>query len=94
MSYTFSVYIPHTLDKNVSTIFAQWHGMPSRTLVSDPDGKVMRLSTKEFLELERRIIFKKNTAYDKIIKINAQGGTLYRAGKPNGWLIEQDFPKF
>ena len=59
MSYTFSVYIPHTLDKNVSTIFAQWHGMPSRTLVSDPDGKVMRLSTKEFLELERRMIFKK-----------------------------------
>ena len=89
MSYTFSVYIPHTLDKNVSTIFAQWHGMPSRTLVSDPDGKVMRLSTKEFLELERRMIFKKNTAYDKIIKINAQGDTLYRAGKPNGWLIEQ-----
>ena len=89
MSYTFSVYIPHTLDKNVSTIFAQWHGMPSRTLVSDPDGKVMRLSTKEFLELERRMIFKKNTAYDKIIKINAQRRYPLQSREPNGWLIEQ-----
>lgn len=89
MSYTFSVYIPRTLDKNVSTIFAQWHGMPSRTLVSDPNGKVMKLTTEEFLELEKRMIFKKNIAHDKIMKVNAQGDTLYKAGKPNGWLIEQ-----
>ena len=56
-----------------------------------PDGATAVISGKaqEFLELERRMIFKKNTAYDKIIKINAQGDTLYRAGKPNGWLIEQ-----
>lgn len=89
MSYTFSVYIPHTLDRNVSTIFAQWHGMPSRTLVSDPSGKVMRLSVEEFLELEKRMVFKKNIAHDKVMKLNAQGDTVYRAGKPNGWLIEQ-----
>ena len=54
MSYTFSVYIPRALDKDVSTIFAQWHGMPSRTLVSDPNGKVMKLSVEEFLELEKK----------------------------------------
>ena len=89
MSYTFSVYIPRTLDKDVSTIFAQWHGMPSRTLVSDPSGKVMRLSVKEFLKLEKRMIFKKNIAHEKIIKVNAKGDTLYKAGKPNGWLVEQ-----
>lgn len=89
MSYTFSVYIPRTLDKNVSTIFAQWHGMPSRTLVSDPTGKVMRLSVEEFLELEKRMIFKKDTAHDKIVKVNEKGDTIYKAGKPNGWLIEQ-----
>lgn len=89
MSYTFSVYIPQALDKNVSAIFAQWHGMPSRTLLSDPDGKVMRLSAKEFLELEKRMIFKKNTAHDKTAEVHAKGGTLYKAGKPNGWLIEQ-----
>lgn len=89
MSYTFSVYIPHTLNKDVSTIFAQWHGMPSRTLVSDPNGKVIRLQTKEFLELEKKMIFKKNIGHDKIMKINAKGDTLYKAGKANGWLIEQ-----
>lgn len=89
MRYTFSVYIPHTLDEKASTIFAQWHGMPSRTLVSDPNGKVMRLNVKEFLELEKRMIFKKNIAHDKITKVNAKGDTIYKAGKPNGWLIEQ-----
>ncbi|MGP1535600.1 heparin lyase I family protein [Bacteroides heparinolyticus] len=88
-SYKFSVYIPLDLDQNVSTIFAQWHGMPSRTLVSDPSGKVMRLSVKEFLELEKRMIFKKDTAHDKIAKVNAQGDMVYKVGKPNGWLIEQ-----
>ena len=77
------------MDKDVSTIFAQWHGMPSRTLVSDPNGKVMKLSVEEFLELEKKMIFKKNIAHDKIARINAKGDTVYKAGNPNGWLIEQ-----
>lgn len=89
MSYTFSVYIPNTLDKRVSTIFAQWHGMPSRTLVSNPDGKIMRLNVDEFLELEQRMIFNKNIAHEKTTKINSKGDTVYKAGKPTGWLIEQ-----
>lgn len=38
--YEFSVYIPSSLDSNVSTIFAQWHGMPDRTLVQTPQGEV------------------------------------------------------
>lgn len=89
MRYTFSVYVPSTLDKNVSTIFAQWHGMPSRTLVSNPEGKVKRLSVEEFLELEKRMIFKKNTGHEKIARTNSKGETVYKAGKANGWLIEQ-----
>lgn len=36
--YEFSVYIPSTLGSDVSTIFAQWHGMPDRTLVQTPQG--------------------------------------------------------
>ena len=35
------------------------------------------------------MIFKKNIAHDKITKINSKGDTIYKAGKPNGWLIEQ-----
>lgn len=35
--YTFAVYVPRELDSQVSTIFAQWHGMPDRTLVTAPD---------------------------------------------------------
>lgn len=89
MRYTFSIYVPAALNRNISAIFAQWHGMPSRTLVSDPSGNVRKLSVSEFLELEKRMVFKKNTAYDKVACADARGDTVYKAGKPNGWLIEQ-----
>ncbi|MEG2573733.1 MAG: heparin lyase I family protein, partial [Bacteroides sp.] len=96
-SYTFSVYIPSTLDKNVSTIFAQWHGMPDRTLVSTPNGEVKQLTIEEFLELDKRMIFKKNIGHDKMEKKDKDGNTvtdkdgniIYKAGKANGWLVEQ-----
>lgn len=77
MSYTFSIYVPATLSPEVSTIFAQWHGMPSRTLVADSTGKVMQLTTAQFLDIEKRMYFKKNIAYDKA------------TNRPNGWIIEQ-----
>lgn len=46
IKYRFSIYVPEDLSPDVSTIFAQWHGMPSRTLVSNPEGKVMLLTDK------------------------------------------------
>ncbi|SMC48613.1 heparin lyase I family protein [Pedobacter africanus] len=88
-SYTFSVYIPSSLEKNVSTIFAQWHGAPSRTLVQTPEGEVKLLSTEEFLAIYDRMIFKKNIAHDKVEKKGKDGKVSYVAGKPNGWLVEQ-----
>lgn len=95
--YEFSVYIPSTLNGDVSTIFAQWHGMPDRTLVSTPDGEVKKLTTEEFLELYDRMIFKKNVAHDKVPVLDKQGNpkkdkdgnVVYKAGKANGWLVEQ-----
>lgn len=95
--YEFSVYIPSTLDANVSAIFAQWHGMPDRTLVSTPEGEVKKLTNEEFMELSNRMVFKENIAYDKIVKLDAQGNPLkdkkgnivYKTGKTNGWLVEQ-----
>ncbi|MBX9186734.1 heparitin sulfate lyase [Bacteroides sp. K03] len=95
--YEFSVYIPSTLNGDVSTIFAQWHGMPDRTLVSTPDGEVKKLTTEEFLELYDRMIFKKNAAHDKVPVLDKQGNpkkdkdgnVIYKAGKANGWLVEQ-----
>lgn len=96
-NYKFSVYIPSSLKNDVSTIFAQWHGMPDRTLVSTPDGTIKKLSPKDFIELSKLMIFKKNMGYDKIPKRNKQGEILkdnhgdiiYKANKPNGWLVEQ-----
>lgn len=77
MSYTFSVWIPSDLDKDVCTIFAQWHGMPSRTLVRTPQGEVKQLTPTEFVELDKTMTFKKDTGYDKATR------------KKNGWLVEQ-----
>ena len=62
--YEFSVYIPSDLDSNVSTIFAQWHGMPDRTLVQTPEGEVKKLTVDEFIELDKTTIFKNNTGYE------------------------------
>ncbi|MEG1586418.1 MAG: heparin lyase I family protein [Bacteroidales bacterium] len=95
--YVFSAYIPSSLDENVSTIFAQWHGMPDRTLVSDPQGNVRKLTDAEFLDLYDRMIFKKNVAHEKIaltdkdgaVKKDKAGNIQYKAGKRTGWLIEQ-----
>lgn len=95
--YEFSVYIPSDLDSNVSTIFAQWHGMPDRTLVQTPEGEVKKLTVDEFIELDKTTIFKKNTGYEKVAKLDKQGNPVkdkkgnpvYKARKKNGWLVEQ-----
>ena len=56
-----------------------------------------QLSVDEFLELYDRMIFKKNVAHDKVVKKDKHGNPekdkdgniLYKAGKANGWLVEQ-----
>lgn len=96
--YKFSVYIPSTLPENVSTIFAQWHGMPDRTLVQTPKGEVKQLNDEEFAALANKMTFKKDTGYDKIpavnkdgsSKLDAKGNPVFKTSeKPNGWLVEQ-----
>ncbi|MDD2285269.1 MAG: heparin lyase I family protein [Paludibacter sp.] len=96
--YRFSVYIPSSLSENVNTIFAQWHGMPDRTLLRTPDGIIKKVTLDEFSDFAEEIIFKKDTGYDKVpvkdkngnIKSDAKGNPLYKAAsKPNGWIVEQ-----
>ena len=87
-TYRFAVYIPSNLSSNVQTIFAQWHGMPDRTLVKTPDGEVKQLTQNEFCEIEKNMIFKKDAGHEKIAT-DKNGTTQYKAGKPNGWLVEQ-----
>lgn len=98
MYYKFSVYIPSSLSSDVNTIFAQWHGMPDRTLLQTPDGTVKKVTDAEFSKIAANVIFKKDTGYDKVPvknkdgsdRLDAKGNPVYKAAaKPNGWLVEQ-----
>ncbi len=95
-SYEFSIFVPSSLSQDVNTIFAQWHGMPDRTLVQTPEGIVKKLTDHEFLSLYENSVIKKNIVHDKIPlckngkkQYDKNGKEKYVAGKPNGWLIEQ-----
>ena len=88
-SYTFSVRSPSELSPEVSTIFAQWHGMPDRTLVTAPDGRVMKLPAEEFLAMQDTVVIKKDTAYERVETTDRKGNKVWKAGKPTGWKVEQ-----
>ncbi|AHF16209.1 heparin lyase I family protein [Niabella soli] len=88
-TYTFSVYVPAALPADVNTIFAQWHGMPSRTLVQDPSGKIMQLTPEQFVKLSDSMVFAKDLGHEKIKSINKNSKESFKAGKKNGWKIEQ-----
>ena len=89
-SFTFSFYLPSSFPKEGKTIFAQWHGMPDRTLTLSPDGVVKKLTNDEFLALYDKMVFKKDQGYDIISKKVENGKTVVKADKkPNGWFVEQ-----
>ncbi|MBO9618299.1 MAG: heparin lyase I family protein [Niabella sp.] len=88
-TYTFSVYVPSALAADVNTIFAQWHGMPSRTLVQDPSGKIMQLTPEQFVKLSDSMVFAKDLGHEKIKVTGKNGKESFKAGKKNGWKIEQ-----
>lgn len=76
-SYRFAIYVSSSSAEDVNTIFAQWHGMPSRTLLQTPEGEVKTVTEAEFVELSKTTTFKKNMGVD------------IKTKKPNGWLVEQ-----
>lgn len=83
VAYTFSAFIPSSLSEDASVIFAQWHGMPDRRLTRDPQGRVRKLTTEEFLRVDSATIFKLDKGYDKIPARNG-----FKRGKSNGWMVE------
>ena len=87
--YTFAVYIPSELDSQVSTIFAQWHGMPDRTLVTAPNGRVMKLPVREFVAMSDTTVIRKEKVYRAVASTDRRGRPAMRAGEPTGWKVEQ-----
>ena len=47
--------------------------MPDRTLLKTPEGVIKQVSDKEFSQIWEKVIFKKDTGYDKIAVTNANG---------------------
>lgn len=87
--YVFAVYVPSELDSRVSTIFAQWHGMPDRTLVTSPDGRVMKLPVHEFVAMSDTVVIRKEKVYRAVASTDRQGRPTLKAGEPTGWKVEQ-----
>lgn len=87
--YSFAVYIPSTLGRGVSTIFAQWHGMPDRTLATAPDGTVRQLTAAEFLAMEDTVVIRKDRVFARTEGTDRRGRKVWKAGEPTGWKIEQ-----
>ena len=85
---SFAVYVPSTLSEDVCTIFAQWHGMPDRRLTQSPEGEIRMLSVEEFLELESKMVFKKNIGYNRTGRVDKKGRPILER-EPNGWRVEQ-----
>ncbi len=88
-AYTFAVYIPSTLSDEVCTIFAQWHGMPDRTLATAPDGRVVKLTPAAFLAMEDTVVIRKDIVYARVAGTDKRGKTVWKAGEPTGWKVEQ-----
>ena len=80
MRYRFAIKLPSSAPDNISSIFAQWHGMPSRTLARRPDGQIVNLSDSEFIELSKTMTIKKDRGYEV-----GTDGKLHE----NGWRFEQ-----
>ena len=81
MQYRFAIFVPDDLSPEASGIFAQWHGMPSRTLARKPDGEIIEMTEEEFVKLSETMVIDQDKGYEK----KADG----RKGKENGWMFEQ-----
>ncbi len=73
--YSFKIKIPSNMNcANADVIFAQWHGMPTRTMIADETGHHYRPGDKGY-----------KSAMDKMAFRRGQG---YEAGKPTGWIMD------
>ena len=74
MEYVFRILVPGSMEPDADVIFAQWHGMPTRTLIADTEGNYLRPGVHGFADAEKNIVFRKGMGYEK--------------GKPNGWTAD------
>ncbi len=76
--YKYGLLLPKETNSQSQGIISQWHGIPDRTSVLSPDGKITNYSLSEFnSSILTKMYFKK----DKGIDI----GT----GKANGYFVDQ-----
>eukprot|EP00406_Dinophysis_acuminata_P073418 CAMPEP_0179246864 /NCGR_PEP_ID=MMETSP0797-20121207/19313_1 /TAXON_ID=47934 /ORGANISM="Dinophysis acuminata, Strain DAEP01" /LENGTH=404 /DNA_ID=CAMNT_0020954465 /DNA_START=1 /DNA_END=1212 /DNA_ORIENTATION=- len=77
-TYEYGVFLPSSLNSTSKGIISQWHGVPDRTTVMDPDGAITKYSLHDFnSQILTEMYFNKTTGYD----INAT--------TPNGYMVDQ-----
>ena len=65
MEYVFRILVPGSMEPDADVIFAQWHGMPTRTLIADTEGNYLRPGVHGFADAEKNIVFRKGMGYEK-----------------------------
>lgn len=76
ITYEWNSRFLEPMTSNSGGIFAQWHGRPDRTLVKTPEGKLKKISPKEFTKLLETMYFDNNIGKNRQTK------------KPNGWKVD------
>ena len=74
MNYSFKIFVPSTMNANACVIFAQWHSMPTRTVIADTNRRFYYPGDREFDLAERRMVFKKGKGFEN--------------GRPNDWTSD------
>ncbi|MCG8554626.1 MAG: polysaccharide lyase [Proteobacteria bacterium] len=76
--YEYGLWLPGTLDASSKGIISQWHGVPDRTTVVDPQGKLHRYTLERFTtEVLSRMYFMGTDGYD------------LTTDQPNGYRVDQ-----
>ena len=76
--YEYGLWLPSSMDDSTQGIISQWHGIPDRTSILTPKGKVITYSLRDFNQkVLSKMKFKENTGID------------LKSGKPNGYYVDQ-----
>ncbi|OLQ72887.1 hypothetical protein BIT28_06800 [Photobacterium proteolyticum] len=80
--YTYGLWLPSSLNEESKGIISQWHGIPDRTTIRTPTGKIVEYTLNQFnSEVLSKMYFKSGVGYS-IDKKDKNGFTVDQGGYP------------